>query len=330
MLYIIATVLTVAILFFTMDFSQGVWLLASAFLFLNISFETSLRRRTLVLAAVGAAALAWVFIGSLAASMMLVQAVLLTLATGYCIYMTVRHGQTAYPWFAANVLGVMAVNSDGTVTAALSHAEAVLISLGVVLAGQIILLPFFARDEYRWCKKRVLHRLSRLSENIFACLISSGYVDNLYLFERRIHKQKIKCLTRMALLAQREQAAASSDAAAYKMQKLFEMLLDIGQIRRRVTDHTVFALCVDEMKGIDHAIRNVFAALAGHDDDQQDAALTKLEKYVTQLESTFEHVLRVTAREPLVFVLMLAGLKELIKECREQWCVGSAYAEVTA
>lgn len=327
-MYLIATVLTVAILFLTMYLPQGVWLLASVFLFLNISLDTSLQRRTLVIAVAGAASLGLIFIGTLLAPFALAQVILFTSVTGYCVYMGARRGKAAYPWFVVNFMGVLTIHADGTLASALSHTQAALAGIGVVVAAQIILLPYFNRDEYRRCKIQVLKSLSRLSETVFACLILPEYSDNIYSFERRIHKQKIKCLTSMALLAQREQAAAASSLEVRKLQTLFEMLVDIGQIRRRVTDHTVFSLCTDEMKGIDLAIKDLFTAFAGGDGEQQEAALLALGRYITQLESTFEHILRVTAREPLVFVLMLGSLKTLVKQCREQLGVTAEYAEV--
>lgn len=329
-IYLIATVLAVVILFLTLYLPQGVWLLTSAFLFLNISLDTTLSRRTLVIAGTGAASLGLMFIGTLMAPFVLAQVILLALVTGYCVYMGARRGKAAYPWFVANFMAVLSMQTDGTLTAALDHAEAALAGIVVVLAAQVILLPYFNRDEFRRSKKQVLHRLSRLSENIFACLISPEYSDNHYLFERRIHKEKIKCLTAMALLAQREIAAEATDVTADKMQTLFEMLVDIGQIRRRVTDHTVFSLCTDEIKGIDLSIKNMFAAFASGESGQQEAALSVLVRYITQLESTFEHVLRVTAREPLVFVLMLASLKTLAQQCREQLGLSDEYAEVVS
>ena len=121
----------------------------------------------------------------------------------------------------------------------------------------------------------------------------------------------------MAVLSEREKAAGKSAHTSHQMQTLFEMILDIGQIRRRVTDHTVFALCNDELSGIDDALNQLLPALASDNKQKVADGLLMMERYITQFESNFEHILRVTAREPLVFVLMLGTLKSLLEECSQ-------------
>lgn len=315
-LYLIAVVLTTAFVYLHSYLQEGVWLFASVLLFLNITVETTLLRRSLEIAATALVAAVLIFIGTLLASSITAQIFFHSIVTGCCVYMGAKYGKAAYPWFVVNVLAVLSLHTEATLAAAIHHASAVTTGAVIVLAAQIILLPFFNLDEFYRARKLTLYRLSRVSTAIFTCLIAPDYTDNVYLYERRVHKQKIKCLNKMAVLADREKAAGKPPQTSQQMQTLFEMIIDIGQIRRRVTDHTVFALCNDELSGIDAAIDQLLTALAGDNIGRIADGLLMLDKYINQFESNFEHILRVTAREPLVFVLMLSSLKALQESCR--------------
>jgi hypothetical protein len=315
-LYLIATLSIVAIVFLKYYIPQGVWLMVPALLFLNISLDTSLFRRSVTIVTAGALSVLLIFAGTLIAPFVAMQIIVQSLVTGYCVYMGAVRGKAAYPWFAANFLGVLSINADGTFAAAVMHSEAALISIIIVLFAQIILLPFFNRDEYQSCRNLVLRRLRDLSEAIFSCLISVEYPDNIYLFERRIHKEKVRFLDAMGLMSQRAAAAGINHAVTNELQTLFEIIIDIGQVRRRVTDHTTFALCSDELTGINSSIAMLLPILFSGKKNKINEAMLLLEKYVTQFESCFEHVLKVSAREPLAVMLMLSSVKAFIKQCR--------------
>lgn len=316
-LYLFLVVIATTFAYMLAYWQESVWLFASVLLLLNLSLETTLWRRTIEIASTTLLTVTLVFCGTLLAALIPAQIIFFSIVTGCCVYMGAKYSQSAYAWFIINFLTVLSLQSDASFSAAIQHVDAVLAGAAIVLLAQIILLPFFNRDEYHRSRRLTLYRLSRMSSVIFTCLLSPDYPDNIYLYERRVHKQKIKCLNRMSLLSAREKAAGKSVRVSYEMQTLFEMIIDIGQIRRRVTDHTVFALCSDELTGINVAINQTFTALGANNQKKIADGLRLLYKYIIQFESNYEHILRVTAREPLVILLMLGTLKSLLEECQQ-------------
>lgn len=314
-LYLFLVVIMTTFAFILAYWQQGVWLFASVLLLVNLSLETTLWRRSIEITATALLAAVLVFCGTLLGAIIPAQIIFFSAVTGCCVYMGAKQSKSAYAWFIINFMTVLALNSDAVMSSAIHQVTALIAGAVIVLLAQIILLPFFSRDEYERSRQLTLYRLSRVASEIFTCLLAPDYPDNVYLYERRVHKQKIKCLKRMSLLSAREKAAGKSVQVPYEMQTLFEMIIDIGQIRRRVTDHTVFALCSDELTGIDAAIKQLFAAFASGSKQQQADGLLLLQKYINQFESNYEHIIRVTAREPLVFLLMLGALKSLLEEC---------------
>jgi hypothetical protein len=113
----------------------------------------------------------------------------------------------------------------------------------------------------------------------------------------------------MAKLGARMPDASSLPQAA------FELIVDLGQIRRRVTDHTIFALCRNELQELEDGLTGLLKAT-------QHKVL--LEKYlvratynINQFEDVYEHVINVTAKEPVVFILFINALRSLHKQCSE-------------
>jgi hypothetical protein len=318
MLYLIATVSSVAIFFLETRLPQAAWLLAAAFLLVNITLETTLLRRSMVIAATGLVTALLIFISLQLRIFLPAQYLMLALVTGVCTYGGVVKSNDTYPFFVVNFLVVLSLYSETNAPPIVAAAYVVLGML-VTLVAQLLLLPFFTRDEHRRSEAQVFYRLDKLASVILSCFTTSDYSENVYLYERRVHKQKIKCLGTMAELAARETGITKpARCLSTEMQTFFEIILDIGQLRRRVTDHTVFALCPNEMIAIQLSIALMFRAFASRQNKEQlELSMLSFERDLYQLENIFETVIKVTAREPLAFVLFLSALKSLLQHGRQ-------------
>ena len=81
-------------------------------------------------------------------------------------------------------------------------------------------------------------------------------------------------------------------------------------MRRRVSDHTVFSLCVREMNSISNEINLLIKEMVFVVKNKKDTIDTlPLAEKIELFESIYNNVLRITAREPLAFLLFIAGLK---------------------
>ena len=135
----------------------------------------------------------------------------------------------------------------------------------------------------------------------------------------------------MELLASRVKTLPAARSIDNEMQTCFEIILDVGQIRRRVTDHTIFELCGQEIAGVEAAVLGILNAFANRGTRNAfDQDFVKLEQHILQFENSFEHILKVTAREPLVFILFFAALKALLLQFRgmaDQSCGNAVKAQ---
>jgi len=314
MLYLIATVASVAILFLSVNLPQGVWLLAPALLFLNVSLETSLWQRSAMIIFTGSIAVIGILLGSLLAPYLAAQAIFLILVIGACTYFAALYQHYAYALFAVSFLVLLSIHGDNGYEPALVRAEITAIGVIVVLAAQLVLLPFAAANEYQRCKVLVFKSLGDLVTEIFSCLTSPAYPENIYLFERRVHVQTTDCLSKMAALAQRARAAGVNSETVYNdVLSIFEILMDLSQIRWRVSDHTIFRLCSIELSEIDTSMTATLNAFPHVGKPAElEKCIVAFERSINRLEDNLEHIVKVAAREPVVFILFLSALKALL------------------
>lgn len=166
---------------------------------------------------------------------------------------------------------------------------------------------------------RAMDSLSVLLTEIFSCLLEPSYPSELYYFERRLHKQKNKSLIKINNI---EIADAKN-----RCLHLFEVIQDIAQLRRRVTDHSTFAIATNELRALLLALKASFIQLQKKllNKDIINAESESLASAIDGFERIYFSVINVAAPEPLVFLLFIDGLKtlsELLADCdvaREGW-----------
>lgn len=141
--------------------------------------------------------------------------------------------------------------------------------------------------------KQFTTALKRLTEDIFACFLHPEYADNLYFFEHRIHHSKTNCLIILQHLAN------TTDISRQLL--LYNILLDCGLLRSRVSDKAIFEICRKEFTAILEAITH-------------QTPENPLSAHITALEVTYQNVLLVTSQQPLPFLLFIYSLKALEQE----------------
>lgn len=153
-----------------------------------------------------------------------------------------------------------------------------------------------------WRLKKLLKHYALLSDDIFACFLNRDYPQSVYLFERRIHLQKTKCMT---LLLQLDQSA---HPISEKLKLIFLIMMDGALLRFRVADHNTFQVCASELKTIQlavhHTLKNVLK-------NKQQSDIVDLQRDIDSFYAHYEQVLQVAAASPLPFLIFISSLKSL-------------------
>lgn len=286
---------------------QSNWLVYSAMLLSLISIDMPLSRRTLMLLLVPVASVSAALTGFLLPGGVVVLMGCLALLTGLCLLMEIQHEEYAYPFFVVNFLTILMIYGKGIGLVYATSLMNVFAGAFVAMICQLILLPGFSRDQRARWRFLSLRYLNDLSMDLFNCFLSVDYPENQYVYERRLHVKKRKFLQALAQLKQYHRKPHSRDFTR-QYEQAYEALLDCAQARGRVSDYTLFSLCTNEMQNIMLSIEKCFRQLMFSRKVERDS-FASLSTQINSLEDNYHAVLNVTAREPLVILLLLNALR---------------------
>lgn len=205
------------------------------------------------------------------------------------------------------------------------HAIDRVTSAGIGIIGVLLLQLFLSfyvlRVFWQNALTECVKYLNQLSGEIFACFVMPDYQPNFYLFEHRIHQQKIKILTVFKELRRYTLDQKSPSEYQLNIVKQLDIILDVllscGLLRHRVKDFALFNICSNESNAILKSIQDNFQTIiklinykvVPYND-------MNIVEAIKNLEINYANVLKVTAPEPLVFFLFIATLKNLETELK--------------
>lgn len=301
-----------------LDNTQGYWLIWAALIFSFITTGDTFKRRITMIVITGAITAFTAFIAGTFHSILPLLAIYFFILTFASVFVSQTYPQY---FFQAFIVIIFAILSSGIPTTLAENGERfVLIMSGSMIAAffQILFYPYFIRNELRTHLILTLQQLKKLNNEIFACLIDPAYSDNVYLYERRIHAQKIRFMRAIDRLRKIDKLAelklSLEERETYqqrliRLDLLYDNMLDYSQLRRRVTDYTTFSVCSQELTDILQEINtSIDGAIARVANQKFYSNTTMLHEKINRLENNYHQVLQVAAREPLVFLLFIDSL----------------------
>lgn len=221
----------------------------------------------------------------------------------------------------------------------LYRAFFVLLGMAIPMVWQIIFWPHYIDNRIQYLTHRALRYLSGLQQSIFACFLQPDYSENVYSYERKLHLYKyLFLLTQFGLKNLLGSCKKNVNGVLY-LDELFDLSLDMSQLRWRVSDYTIFAVCKQDLTAVIVNIAALFFSLGAIVNRKSNARskvsqqflqkLTLLEMSIKKLDETYYNVLQVTSREPLVFFLFLTRLKIFQEKllCLYKFLVGDGKAK---
>ena len=295
---------------------QTMWAVWAALFFSLMIINSGFIQRMKVLLATALICLAAICLADFAGSSIYLLASYLFVITAIAIYLSQQYPQHAYPIFIVNLFAILSSYHLSLASDLSSFEKIIAFSLGVlvVLIWQIIFSYGFLQSEWRATVLAAIARLKRLNQEIFACLLHAEYSENVYIFERRLHAQKEKFMQCVVALSGMKKTALEATVLR-KLNRLYDIMLDYAQLRRRVGDYTVLGVCSIELTEIEKEISILFSTVSKRMSNKVYHVNTDaLAQSIQRLESNYQQALQVTARDPLVFLLFIASLKAFCEE----------------
>ena len=296
LLYFLLLITTALIIFSQSTHPQRHWLIwSSLFLSLVTQGDTFLQRQTII-TLTALACLLSVWLAANAHIMPFALAIILLFITMTCVYFSQRYTRYSLAFFIINLFALLSGCFPPP-----HHEEAqclLFISEGaaMTLLFQFLFWPGYKKGESSALFLIAMQSLKNLNQDIFACFLQSDYADNKYQYEKRLHDQKMRFMQTIS------QSKKIGKKLAGELTTIFEILLDCAQLRGRVSDFSIFQVCATELAAIFEAMDKLFLATAPIDTE-------RLNDCIQRLEESYQHVLSVTAKEPLPFMLFIASLR---------------------
>lgn len=298
------------------------WLVWAMLLAALITTHHTWSKRLITMVTSCLLATAGVLISSYIAAFIPLLCLYLFLVTVVCMYLSEKYPSFLYPFFLINLLILL---SSGFVSEELENLERsifVLMGFSAAIVLQMLWWPFSYKDDLRQSLQTTIACLRKLNRDIFACL-QVDYSENIYLHEKRIHASKnqfiqsianARALFKAKAAGLNEAERSKTETALIMTDKLFDLMLDYSQIRRRVTDTNTFTLCGEELTAIGNEIDQNLCDVMHLLRHKKVIVNSKLDLLAKHLENNYQNVLRVSAREPLVFLLFMFSLKAFNEE----------------
>lgn len=318
-LYLFTVFVLAYIVYFVTATQQSFWVIWSAFIFSLLSLGNTFSRRIGSIALFVIISALAAFLSGLCAHSMIGGALFLLILTGASIFFIEMNPEYSLQAFIIPLFGILGSSIASSFSMHLAKLLFIITGGAIVIAAQFIFVYKFRINETQYWISIAVDHLKTFSNEIFAAF-QPAYKDNTYLFERRMHMQKIKFMHAMKKIREFESDLATSSTLTrdntLSLENLYAALLDCSQLRNRISDPTIFSLCTQEMNALLANINELFAKLLLSIRQQ-----TKIEfstepfiENIRRFDELYHNVLKVTSREPTVFVLFIESIKKIEQE----------------
>lgn len=301
---------------------QAVWIIWTSIL---LTFQTRgfvLKERLIHTLVTGFMAAILVFFAGIFQRWMPVLLAYLFIVMGLGAYVAQRYSRYRYQAFVIGFLFILSTTMPISYPELGSRLAFMTLGTFIVVIYQFVYFPNFLRNEIHALTIIALRSLINLNANVFACLLAPEYIDNIYIYEKRLHDAKGRSLEALnglrggiACLKQSDPLRSYYNSIVNRLTDLFDNIVDYSQLRRRVSDYSTLSICSTELAAINLEITRLIKGAMAYFTKQTFYPDAKgLIEKIKRLENNYYNVLQVASREPLVFLFFIDSLNAFAEQ----------------
>ncbi|MES2216846.1 MAG: hypothetical protein V4501_00400 [Pseudomonadota bacterium] len=218
--------------------------------------------------------------------------------------------------FVTNYLVLLAAAFGTDSIAALQRYFFVMLGFLLVAGLRWIFFHKTSARQLKWALANCLLKAASLSEAIFSVYLARDYEQRLFVYEKKLHWQRNAFLT--SLVTVRESLMEFDNAKRpsfvkllQSVEQIYEILLAIGLLVYRVSDHSTFEVANKELLALNEGLKAYLLALAAQLQRGQLAAPTTFTDSIQELQDINHDALQVVAPDPMVFILFIQDFMAL-------------------
>ncbi|EKD70424.1 MAG: hypothetical protein ACD_46C00538G0003 [uncultured bacterium] len=310
-IYLTAVIASIILISWYTQPRQFNWMIWTACALALMLTTTSFQKRMITILLTGIAMAlavsATMLLSSFSAILLIIYFVFLAIIS---TYLSLNKPQFNYAVFFAAFFAIVASMTSIELSNLKDIIIAMMAGMIITLIWQLIFLPYFIRNKLRAIVDSTMKALQLLSNEIFSCYLQPEYIDNIYLFEHRLHEKKLAVLNNISHFYE-----INTKKYPYLLQqmqineRIYATLISCSMLRWQLTDYSTVSLWRQELMAIANTLKQIFSSVI--------TSTEKLVENIDSLEAAYQHVLQIASREPLVLLLFIFHLKQLEKELRE-------------
>lgn len=189
------------------------------------------------------------------------------------------------------------------------RASYIFVGVGLALITKLTIMPPNRLRESRREQAVYLNSLNEYQKYLFWLYVSRNYTKNHFFYEKQLHIQRVKamnCLENFRMLE-----VKNIDA----FEKLFEVMLSLGDMRYRIKDFSIFEMSEKELISISNALSILLKQIEINSKSSVD--FSTLETAIELLEDLNRNTLQIAVADPLAFTIFIQYLRSLIIELKQ-------------
>jgi hypothetical protein len=212
--------------------------------------------------------------------------------------------------FITNYLLILAAAIGVGSTEALQRYFYVACGFMLVAGMRWIMFHSSTTRQLKWFFANCLMKAAALSDTMFAVYLARDYQEKLFVYEKKLHWQRnaflISLTTLRNVLRQfKHSKRADFVKLLHYVEQLYEILLAIGLLGYRVTDHTTFEVANKEILALGEGVAAYLKALAAQLSRGSLVVPVNFSESITELQDINNDALIVVAPDPMVFILFI-------------------------
>jgi hypothetical protein len=212
--------------------------------------------------------------------------------------------------FITNYLVVLGAAVGTDTTDALQRYFYVATGFMLVAGMRWIMFHSSTARQLKWFFANCLIKAAALSDTIFTVYLARDYQEKLFLYEKKLHWQRnafLISLTTVRNVLNRFNYPKRAEfiKLLQYVEQLYEILLALGLLGYRVTDHSTFEVANKEFLALGEGVSAYLKALAAQLRRGKLAVPTNFAEAIQELQDINNDALVVVAPDPMVFILFI-------------------------
>lgn len=174
-----------------------------------------------------------------------------------------------------------------------------------------------SKNKVRKYLSQSLKILAILQSMLFDTYLKQDYIQNRMYYERKIFQKRVQLL-KVLLYVQTLQKTPEEKKLFFKIEHLIEIVFSVHQLRFRVRDFSVWAVCAPELNGLQVASAQALLAFSQerikNPQHSQLASREGLLERIQEFETVYQRALQVVVAAPIVFLFFIQDLYALYDE----------------